>query len=250
MQEFGNTDLCKSPDLDGIHGSMIDCLGLDGRRRLLDIFNISWKLGRLPHDWKRSTDVPIKKPQKDARFPESYRPIALTSISCKIMEKMFLKRLSFYLNSRDLLPREHYGFKPGHGTTDQVLYFSQKIRDAQNLKPTHHTVAAFLDLSKAFDTVWKQKLITKLFDSFGNGDRALPWLYDFLCNRTIRVKFNSSMSKEFKLSQGLPQEYVLSPTLFTLFMWGIEEVISRRCEEGLFANNIVIWKSVVLMFLF
>ncbi|GFY35457.1 putative RNA-directed DNA polymerase from transposon BS [Trichonephila clavipes] len=50
------------------------------------------------------------------------------------------------------------------------------------------------------------------------------------------------MSKGFKMSQGLPQGSVLSPTLFTLFMCGIEEVIFRRCEVGLFADDIVIWK--------
>ncbi|GFT75921.1 putative DD41D transposase [Trichonephila clavipes] len=40
------------------------------------------KLGRLPRNWKCPTVFPIRKPQKDARFPEGYKPIALTSISC------------------------------------------------------------------------------------------------------------------------------------------------------------------------
>ncbi|GFY16897.1 hypothetical protein TNCV_3689551 [Trichonephila clavipes] len=70
-------------------------------------------------------------------------------------------------------------------------------------------------------------------------------LLDIFMNswKKIRVKYNSSMSKGFKLSQRLPQESVLCPTLFTLFMCVIEEVISRRCEVGLFADDIVIWKS-------
>ncbi|GFX37120.1 putative RNA-directed DNA polymerase from transposon BS [Trichonephila clavipes] len=51
------------------------------------------------------------------------------------------------------------------------------------------------------------------------------------------------MSKGFKLSQGLPQGSVPSPTLFTLLMYGIEEVISRSCEVSLFVDDIVIWKS-------
>ncbi|GFX54812.1 hypothetical protein TNCV_2556981 [Trichonephila clavipes] len=42
-------------------------------------------------------------------------------------------------------------------------------------------------------------------------DRALPWLCDFLRDRSIRVKFNSSMSKGFKLSQSLPQGSVRAP---------------------------------------
>ncbi|GFU70101.1 putative RNA-directed DNA polymerase from transposon BS [Trichonephila clavipes] len=51
------------------------------------------------------------------------------------------------------------------------------------------------------------------------------------------------MSKGFKLSLGLPQGSVLSPTLFILSLCRIEEVISSRCEIGLLADDIVIWKS-------
>ncbi|GFT83169.1 hypothetical protein TNCV_2129801 [Trichonephila clavipes] len=90
----------------------------------------------------------------------------------------------------------------------------------------HVTFYAKIFLRRSTQT--RDKLISKLFDSFGIGNRALPWLYDFRCKRTIRVKISSSMSNGFKLSQGLPQRSVLSPTLFTLFTCGIEEVISRR----------------------
>ncbi|GFX50991.1 putative RNA-directed DNA polymerase from transposon BS [Trichonephila clavipes] len=45
-------DFCKSPGPDGIHGFMIGHLGPHGMQKLLDIFNFSWKIGRLPRDWK------------------------------------------------------------------------------------------------------------------------------------------------------------------------------------------------------
>ncbi|GFV41288.1 putative RNA-directed DNA polymerase from transposon BS [Trichonephila clavipes] len=47
-------DLRKSPDPDGIHGFMIGHLGPHDMHKLLDIFNFSWKIGRLPRDWKRA----------------------------------------------------------------------------------------------------------------------------------------------------------------------------------------------------
>ncbi|GFS43930.1 hypothetical protein NPIL_678201 [Nephila pilipes] len=83
------------------------------------------------------------------------------------MGKILLKRLLFYLNPPDLLPKEQYGFKSEHSTIDKGLFISQKIRDAHNLKLTHHTVGTFFDHSKDFDTVWRQKLI-KPYDSLGN----------------------------------------------------------------------------------
>ncbi|UYV85154.1 hypothetical protein LAZ67_X004755, partial [Cordylochernes scorpioides] len=238
-----NTDLNKTPGPDGIHGQMISNLGKNGKEKLLDIFNNSWKTGKLPQDWKTATIIPIKKLDKSADDPKNYRPISLTSICCKLMEKIILRRLTYHLDTRNLLPKEQYGFRKGHGTIDQLLYFTQKVKDAQNRKPTSHTIAAFLDLTQAFDKVWKNKLITKLYKHFKIDGKAITWINDFLKNRYIRVKYNGSLSKTFKLYQGLPQGSVLSPTLFTLFIAGIEEKISHKTNIGLFADDIILWSS-------
>ncbi|GIY22255.1 RNA-directed DNA polymerase from mobile element jockey [Caerostris extrusa] len=65
-----------------------------------------------------------------------------------------------------MLPQEQYGFRKGHSTIDQILYFVQRVRDAHNMKPSRHTMAVFLDLTKAFDKVWKNKLLGKCFSEF------------------------------------------------------------------------------------
>ncbi|UYV76333.1 hypothetical protein LAZ67_14000036, partial [Cordylochernes scorpioides] len=238
-----NTDLNKTPGPDGIHGQMISNLGKNGKEKLLDIFNNSWKTGKLPQDWKTATIIPIKKLDKSADDPKNYRPISLTSICCKLMEKIILRRLTYHLDTRNLLPKEQYGFRKGHGTIDQLLFFTQKVKDAQNRKPTNHTIAAFLDLTQAFDKVWKNKLITKLYKHFKIDGKAITWINDFLKNRYIRVKYNGTLSKTFKLYHGLPQGSVLSPTLFTLFIAGIEEKISHKTNIGLFADDIILWSS-------
>ncbi|UYV81183.1 hypothetical protein LAZ67_20000247 [Cordylochernes scorpioides] len=207
-----NTDLNKTPGPDGIHGQMISNLGKNGKERLLDIFNNSWKTGKLPQDWKTATIIPIKKLDKSADDPKNYRPISLTSICCKLMEKIILRRLTYHLDTKNLLPEEQYGFRKGHGTIDQLLFFTQK-------------------------------LITKLYKHFKIDGKAITWINDFLKNRYIRVKYNGTLSKTFKLYQGLPQGSVLSPTLFTLFIAGIEEKISHKTNIGLFADDIILWSS-------
>ncbi|UYV79164.1 PPM1J [Cordylochernes scorpioides] len=65
-----NTDLNKTPGPDGIHGQMISNLGKNGKEILLDIFNNSWKTGKLPQDWKTATIIPIKKLDKSADDPK------------------------------------------------------------------------------------------------------------------------------------------------------------------------------------
>ncbi|UYV63808.1 TMCO1 [Cordylochernes scorpioides] len=85
MKELGyaleNNDLNKTPGPDGFHGQMISNLGKNGKERLLDIFNNSWKTGKLPQNWKTATIIPIKKLDKSADDPKNYRPISLTKIN-------------------------------------------------------------------------------------------------------------------------------------------------------------------------
>ncbi|UYV62403.1 hypothetical protein LAZ67_2000426 [Cordylochernes scorpioides] len=130
-----NTDLNKTPGPDGIHGQMISNLGKNGKEKLLDIFNNSWKTGKLPQDWKTATIIPIKKLDKSADDPKNYRPISLISICCKLMEKIILRRLTYHLDTKNLLPEEQYGFRKGHGTIDQLLFFTQKIAAAIHRLP-------------------------------------------------------------------------------------------------------------------
>ncbi|UYV84540.1 hypothetical protein LAZ67_X002513 [Cordylochernes scorpioides] len=73
---------------------------------LLHTFNNFWKTGKLPQDWKTATIIPIKKLEKSADDPKNYRPISLTSICCKLMEKGILRRLNYHPDRRNLLPEE------------------------------------------------------------------------------------------------------------------------------------------------
>ncbi|GFV13228.1 putative RNA-directed DNA polymerase from transposon BS [Trichonephila clavipes] len=49
------------------------------------------------------------------------------------------------------MPSEKFAFRKGHSTVDQILYFTQCVRDSQNHKPMRQNMAAFLDVSNAFD---------------------------------------------------------------------------------------------------
>ncbi|GFU26082.1 RNA-directed DNA polymerase from mobile element jockey [Trichonephila clavipes] len=184
-----NLDTIKSPGSDSIPGHFLSHLGILGRERLLYICNLSWKTGKLPRQWKSAIVIPIHKPYKNAGLTTSYRPISLTCITCKLMECMVLRRLPHHLHTNNLMSSEQFAFRKGHSTVDQILYFTQCVRDSQNHKPTRHTMAAFLDVSKAFD-----------------------------------------------------RGCVLSPTLFSLFISGVEKYVNPS-QIGLFADDVVLWCS-------
>ncbi|GFY05958.1 reverse transcriptase domain-containing protein [Trichonephila clavipes] len=74
-------------------------------------------------------------------------------------------------------------------------------------------------------------------------DRALPWISDFLWDRSIRVKYNNCLSDPFPIRQGVPQGSMLSPVLFSLYITGIEKVLAKHCEVRIFADHIIVWSS-------
>ncbi|KAF8786031.1 RNA-directed DNA polymerase mobile like protein [Argiope bruennichi] len=159
-------DLTKSPGSDGIQGNFLAHLGTEGKNRLLHLFNLSWSAGKLPAQSKSAIVIPILKPNKKISSVDSYRQISLTCIICKLMERKILRKLTHHLSSNNLIPSEQYAFRRGHGTMDQILLFSQSVRDAQNHKPTRHTLVVFLDLTQAFDRVWKYRLLKKCYKDF------------------------------------------------------------------------------------
>lgn len=59
----------------------------------------------------------------------------------------------FYLNNNDLFPQKQYVFREGNSIVDQILFFVQRVRDSEILKPLHHTITVFFDLTMGFDKV-------------------------------------------------------------------------------------------------
>jgi len=74
-----------------IHYQMLKPFPPSAVNTLLQALNNIWFAGNFPPTWRTSTVIPIPKPAKDASDPNNYRPIALTSCLCKIMERMVNK---------------------------------------------------------------------------------------------------------------------------------------------------------------
>jgi len=96
---------------------------LSGRslKVILNLFNKIWNEGKLPSSWKHGIIIPIGKPGKDKSNPINYRPIALTSNLCKLMENMIIRRSNYILEFKGLLSPYHSGFRAGQNTMDAVL---------------------------------------------------------------------------------------------------------------------------------
>ena len=230
----------KSPGPDGITNEMIIHLGSLAMSKLLDIFNLSWRNGDVPQIWKEATMMPILKKGKNKSQALSYRPISLTSCVCKTMERVINSRMQWYLETEHILSAEQAGFRQYRSTEDQTTHLSQVIEDAFQAKKV--MLSVFIDLQKAFDSVWKEGILVKLHRSGIQGN-MLRWTRAYLHNRKVRVSVNGQLGSKVLLRQGVPQGGVLSPTLFILFINDVVKELPKGVQAALYADDLVLWCS-------
>jgi len=111
-----------------------------------------------------------------ASDPANYRPISLTSVFCKLMERVINRQVIQYLQRYKLLSGQQHGFLLDC-LSDWTLALDNR----------HSVTVAYMDYSKAFDMVSHSKLLHKL-SCFGICGNLLRWIGEFLDNRTQCVR--------------------------------------------------------------
>ncbi|MCP3664990.1 MAG: reverse transcriptase family protein, partial [Gammaproteobacteria bacterium] len=230
----------KAAGPDGIKPEMLIHLKEEAVEGITKLFNLSWSTGMVPNGWKKSIEHPIPKPGKPTSQGENLRPISLTSNICKWMERVMAARLYLWLLLNNKLTAFQAASRPQRETTDQLHRLKLDIDLGFNKR--QNTLAAFIDLKQAFDSVWVDQLIVDL-NTMGIKGRMLKWIIGFLKDRSFRVRYDGALSSNKKKIIGIPQGTVLSPLLFTLFLNDIEKVLPEGVNIALFADDIAIWTT-------
>ncbi|KAK7877307.1 hypothetical protein WMY93_031957 [Mugilogobius chulae] len=228
-----------APGKDQICYVMLKHLGKGALMKLLCLMNRVWIQGELPCAWKEAVIVPIRKPGKDPSKPANYRPIALTSNLCKLMERMITERLSFDLEKRGLLAGFQSGFRKARNTCDAVVRLENVVRKAEANKES--VLAVFFDIEKAYDMLWREGLLIKLHQ-LGVGARAFNWVRDFLVGRKIQVRVGSAFSDQYEVHNGTPQGSAISPLLFIIMINDVFSAVPEGVGRSLFADDGALWK--------
>ena len=225
----------KAPGPDRITNKMLKTLPDNAIAVLTGICDGVLRLRHFPTRWKLATAIFIPKPGKDHKFPQNFRPISLLSSVSKIVEKIIHTRLSEFVSKYNLLPDEQFGFRPKHSTTDQLLRVVEFANTSFEWKQV--TGAVFLDISKAFDTVWHDGLVFKLRRA------KIPLsmcqlIHSFLELRSFQAKIGNAISQPKLLEAGVPQGSVLSPLLYAIYTADIPN--SSRTTLAIYADDTAI----------
>ena len=102
-------------------------------------------------------------------------------------------------------------------------------------------VAVFIDVEKAFDSVWHNSLRYKLMNS-ELPNEIIRLMSSFISDRTITVKINDEMSDKVKPNAGTPQKSVLSPLSFLMYVNDIPvDPMNNQVKISQFADDLGMW---------
>ena len=230
---------------DRIPSPCVKHLGQVAQEMMLQLVNTSINTGYIPMDWRQAETILFPKITTVNDNPLSYRPIAITSVVARMVERIVLTQLQAALQKHNILNPQQYGFRSKHTTEDCIL----KLVSAINLSIRHKRQldVIFVDIKKAYDRVDLGKLSTYLVELGEQGiitTYLTNWIINFIHNREYRLIADGCKSTPRKATEGLPQGSVLSPTLFNVFINTIYTAFPPTTEHILYADDMVFWSNI------
>ncbi|VDM03419.1 unnamed protein product [Schistocephalus solidus] len=134
--------------------------------------------------------------------PKSFRPVSLTSICCKMTEKIIKTELMRHIEENNLLSSCQYGFRSDRSCPRNLL--TSMENRTKSFEVGLSVDAVYIDFSKAIDIVLNRRLIFKL-RQMGVTGNLLKWLAEFLTGRCQRVCFGDAKSYWETVHSGLPR---------------------------------------------
>ena len=206
--------------------------------KLWKFFRRVWNEVDVPKDWESGIVMPLFK--KGNRMDlDNYRGISLMDVVGKVFSGILRDRLESFYEGK--IVEEQAGFRKGRGCVDQGYTLAQVV--LKRLEVQKNTYLCFVDLKKAYDSVWREGLFRRMADD-GVPEKLLSLVKRWYKNVNVRIRVNDVESDWFQSKVGVRQGDTLSPLLFNIFINGI---VGKVKESGL---GIKISNEVVSVLLF
>ena len=217
----------KSPGPDGIPSELLKHGGQEMRRFIHNLINDIWLTHDVPSTWKDAVLVTIFKNKGDRAICSNSRGIALLGTAGKVLARILLRRLIASV-SESLMPETQCGFRSGRSTVDMIFAARQLMEKSRE---QHRDVyIAFVDLSKAFDSV-DRELLWRVLEKCGCPPRFIQVIRGLHDGMKLRVRCGGELSEPFEVSRGVKQGCVLAPVLFNTYVQCITRMLSALLDR-------------------
>ena len=206
--------------------------------KLTSLFNFSIQSNIFPSQWKKALVIPIPK-TGDPHKKENYRPISLLPLPGKIMEKLVHTQLTSFLEERDCLSDNQFGFRKQRSTTHAISQLLNQIYT--NINRSAITAAIYVDFSKAFNCVQHPILLEKL-NKMDLHHNVVTWISSYLKDREQRTLVNNVYSSSKVVKQGVPQGSVLGPLFYVIYSNDIAEKV-KHSGFAFYADDTVLYSK-------
>ena len=228
----------KSPGVDGIPPKLLMETVEQISIPLARVFNLSLKEGVVPFEWKEANIIPLFK-KGSRNKSENYRPVSLTSVICKLLERLIKDHMVEFLVKHKLLNSSQHGFLKARSCLTNMLCFLEEITKWIDVGSPVDII--YLDFQKAFDKVPHQRLLLKL-KAHGIGDSITDWIEQWLTDRRQRVVVDGEVSNWKSVLSGVPQGSVLGPILFLIYINDLDDSITSNVLK--FADDTKLFRKV------
>ena len=187
-----------------------------------------WVGADIPSSWRDALLVTIYKNKGDRAVCSNSRGIALLGTAGKALARILLRRLVASV-SESLMPETQCGFRSGRSTVDMIFAARQLM---EKIREQHRDVyIAFVDLSKAFDSV-DRELLWSILERCGCPPRFIQIIRGLHDGMRLRVRYGGDVSEPFVVSRGVKQGCVLAPVLFNIYVQCITRLLSTVLDRG------------------
>ena len=233
-RELGKLNPHKTAGPDGMHPAIVRPLVGALISPVTQLFAQSLSTGVLPNDWRTATVVAIHKMGSKQRV-ENYRPVSLTSVFSKCLERIVRRHICLHLTANRLIDPAQHGFMEKRSCLTNLLAYLDEV--TRRLDEGLRVEACYLDFSKAFDSVNHCLLALKMH-TLGIRGRVSQWVSQFLSNRTFSVKVGDCVTEPATVTSGVPQGSVIGPMLFLIYINDLARELKNPCF--MFADDVKI----------
>ena len=181
---------------------------------LIYVCNLSLNQGIFPDIFNFANVIPLFKKDDPILF-NYYRPLSLLCSLSNVIEKIMYNRVISFLDDNKILFRYQLGFRKSHSTYLALTVLMDKL--IKSIEIGHHLVGVYLDFSKAFDTISREILLTKL-NPYGIRGHALNWGRSYLECRKQFVTYDNVQSKLKHIPRVVSQGSIIGPLLFLIYI--------------------------------